>query len=78
MFLKQNSVHGAGIKTLCKSPFIGEKLQCQGEDANENNSYAVVIVKRTAGYTKNQDSWPQANQQNVVYFFSEMEILNVQ
>ena len=36
-----------------------------------------MIVKRAAGCTENQGSWPQANWQDVVYFFSEMEILNV-
>ena len=32
-------------------------------------------VKRIAGYTDNQGSYsPQANQQHVVYFFSEVDI----
>ena len=37
------------------TPFIG-KLQCQREEANEQNHCAAVIVKRTAD---NQGSWPQ-------------------
>ena len=42
-------------------------------EANRQNYYAVVIVKRTAGCTDNQGSWPWANQQHVlVYFFSEV------
>ena len=35
------------------TPFI-RKLQCQREETNEQNHYAVVIVKRTAGCTENQ------------------------
>ena len=35
------------------TPFI-RKLQCQRDEANEQNHYAVVIVKRTAGCTENQ------------------------
>ena len=41
-------------------PFIGE-LQCQREEANEENHYAVAIMKITAGCTENQGSWPRAN-----------------
>ena len=29
-------------------------------------------MKRTAGYTENQDSQPQANQQHAVYYFSKV------
>ena len=60
------------------TPFI-EKLQCQREEENKQNDYVVyvVMVKRTAGCTENQDSWPRVNQQHV-YFFSKVEILNVQ
>ena len=58
--------------------FHRRKLECQIEGANEQNPYAVVIVKRTAGCTENQGSWPRADQQQTVYFFSEMEISNVQ
>ena len=61
-----------------RTPFIGEKLGCQREEANEQDSYTVVIVKRTAECTENQGSWPQASQEHVVYFFSKMKILNVQ
>ena len=31
------------------TPFIGEKLHCQRNEANEQNPYAVTVVKRTAG-----------------------------
>ena len=44
---------------LCKNglltPFIG-KLQCQREETNGQNQYAVAIVKRTAECTENQGS----------------------
>ena len=46
------------------------------EEANEQNPYAVVIVKGTAGCAENQSSWPQASQQHVV--FSEVKVSNVQ
>ena len=55
---------------------IGEKYNAK--EANEQNPYAVVIVKITAGCTENQGSWSQANQQHVIYFFSEVEISNVE
>ena len=58
------------------TPFIGENCNAR-EEANEQNPYAVTIVK-TAGCTENQGSWPQADWQHVVYFFSDVEILNVQ
>ena len=35
------------------TPFI-RKLQCQREEANEQNHYVVAIVKRTAERTENQ------------------------
>ena len=39
---------------------------------NEQNSYAVdPIVKRTAGHTENQGSWPQADRQHVVWLFPQ-------
>ena len=47
------------------------------EEANQQNHYPVVIVKRTAGCTENQGSWPQVNWQHI-YLVSEVEILNVQ
>ena len=47
------------------------------EGANKLDPYAVVTVKRTAGCTENQGSWPWANWQHVVYFFSEVEITTV-
>ena len=57
------------------TPFKG-KQQCQREEANEQYHYAVAIVKRTAGCTENQDSWPRANRQHV-YLVSEVEISNL-
>ena len=44
---------------------MGEKLQCQRQEANEQNHYAEVIVKRTVECTDNQGSWPWANRQHV-------------
>ena len=41
---------------------------------SKTDPYAVTTVKRTA---ENQGGWPWANHQHV-YFFSEVEILNVQ
>ena len=38
------------------TPFIGEKLECQRR-ANKQGSYAVAIVKRTAGYRTKVCSW---------------------
>ena len=35
------------------TPFGIEKLQCQREEANEQNPYAVAIVKSTVGFTEN-------------------------
>ena len=53
-----------------------EKLQCQREEANKQNHYAVVIVKRTTGCTENQGIRPRANRQHV-YLVSEVEISNL-
>ena len=39
-----------------RTPFIGEKLGCQREEANEQDPYTAVIVKRTAEHTENQGS----------------------
>ena len=58
-------------------PVSQEKLQFQREETNKQDHYAVAIMKRTARCTENQGSWPQANQQHV-YYFSEVEISNVQ
>ena len=41
------------------------KRKLQREEANEQNPYAVAIVKRTAGCTENQDGWPWGNPQHV-------------
>ena len=55
-------------------PFIGITTMPKRGIKNHN---AVVIVKRTAGCTDNQGSWPQANQHHV-YLVSKVEISNVQ
>ena len=62
---------GARITILCKKTLFIGKLQCQRKEVNEQNHYAVLIVKRTAGCTENQDSSLWANQQHA-YFFSEV------
>ena len=41
------------IMSICKKgqiPYIGEKLECQREGANELDPYTVVTVKRTAAW----------------------------
>ena len=43
--------------------FIGEKLEFQREEANEQDPYAVVVIKIAAGCTENQGSLPQADRQ---------------
>ena len=53
-------MHGHHIY-IQECTFIGEKPECQRKKANQN-PYAVVISKRTAGCNENQGSWPQANQ----------------
>ena len=66
---------------ICKNgrtSFIEERAEFQKEETNELDPYAVVTVERTDGCTKNQGSWPWANQQHIVYFFSKVEISNVQ
>ena len=45
----ESSVRGHHVYMQEWTPFIGEKLECQREEANEQDPYAVVIVKRTAG-----------------------------
>ena len=46
MYLKYTSVHGASIMILCKNGLPSkEKLPCQKEKENEQNHYAVAIVK---------------------------------
>jgi len=39
--------------------FVGEKLECQREEANEQDPYpyAVAIVKQVAGCMKNTGGW---------------------
>ena len=57
--------------------FHRRKLQYQIEEANEQNPYAVLIVKRMAGCIENKGSWLCADQQQVIYLFSEVKISNV-
>ena len=45
----ESSVCGHHVYMQEWTPFIGEKLECQREEANEQDPYAVAIVKRTAG-----------------------------
>ena len=45
--------------------------------ANEQTHHAIATVKRTAGCTENQGSWPQANWQYVYNLVSKVEISNV-
>ena len=47
------------------TPFIGKTTMPK---TGSKNHYAVAIVKRTAGCTENQGSWPQANRQHVHIF----------
>ena len=58
------------------TPFIVENYNAR-EAANEQNPYTVVIAKRTAGCTENQGRWPWTDQQHVVYFFSKVEMLQL-
>ena len=49
-------------------------LQCQSEEVNEQNHYAIAIVKRRVGYTENQDSWPQVNWKYFVYVLLQQSV----
>ena len=49
-------MHGASCFYARMNSFHKRKLQCQIEEANEQNPYAVLIVKRTAGCIENQGS----------------------
>ena len=49
VFEVEGSVHGHHVYMQEWRPFIGEKLECQREEMNEQDPYAVAIVKRTAG-----------------------------
>ena len=44
--------------------------------ANEQNHYAVAIVKKTTGCTENQGSWLRGNWQHVC-LVSKVELPNV-
>ena len=47
----ESSVHGHYAYMYARmDSFIGEKLECQIEEANEQDPFAVVIVKVTAGH----------------------------
>ena len=50
VFAAESSMHGHHIYMQEWTPFIGEKLECQREEVNEQDPYAVVIVTRTAAY----------------------------
>ena len=50
VFEVESSVCGHHVYMYKWTPFIGEKLECQREEANEQNPYAVVMVKRPAGH----------------------------
>ena len=68
------------IMFTCKNG--GEKLECQSKEANEQDPYAVAIVKRTAGRkTKVVGHMPRSwniSNMYVVCFFRKVEISNVQ
>ena len=49
VFEVESSVRGHHVYMQEWTPFIGEKLECQREETNEQDPYAVAIVKRTAG-----------------------------
>ena len=49
-------MHGASRFYARINSFHRRKLQRQIEGANEQNPYVVLVVKRTAGCTKNQGS----------------------
>ena len=69
----------ASIMILCKSRlrFIG-KLQCQREEANEQNYYAVVIVKRTAGVLRIKVVGHRQSAVCIIYLVSKVAMPNVQ
>ena len=46
----ESSMRGHHVYMQEWTPFIGEKLECQREEANEQDPYAVATVKRTAGH----------------------------
>ena len=56
------------------TPFIGKTTVPKGESKTH---YVIKIVKKTAGCTENQGSWPWVTQQHV-YLVRKVEILNVQ
>ena len=47
------------------TPFIGEKLESQRKETNEQDPYAVVIVKRTAG--RGTNSWARVGPFSAAY-----------
>ena len=49
VFAIESYVHGHHFYMQEWTLFIGEKLECQGEEANEKDSNAAVIMKRTVG-----------------------------
>ena len=49
VFEVESSEHGHHVYMQEWTPFIGGNPECQREETNEQDPYAVVIVKRTAG-----------------------------
>ena len=65
VFEVESSVRGHHVYMQEWTPFIGEKLECQREETNEQDPYAVAIVKRTAGRRTN--SWARVGPFSAVY-----------
>ena len=58
--------------------FHRKKLQCQREEANEQNHYTVAIVTEQLGVLRIKvRSWPWANRQHV-YLFSKVHDGNIE
>ena len=53
-------MHGTSHLMQEYTHFIAKSITPK-EKANEQNPYAVAIVKRTAGCTENQGSWARAD-----------------
>ena len=52
VFEVESSVRGHHVYMQEWTPFIGEKLECQREETNEQDPYAVAIVKTAGRRTK--------------------------
>ena len=53
VFEVESSVHRHHVFIQECTPFVGEKLQCRREEANEQDTYALAIVKRSTGCRTN-------------------------